>query len=176
MSSNADVARFMCRGVWRAAVAGGSSNVYHFGDDASQLGDYAWYVGNSGDGTHPVGRKKPNAWGLYDMHGNAAEWVLDQFDPSGYGKLKLPTVAGRPALFWPTSLHSRSIRGGSWHDDPRQCRNASRLASNARWQDDDANIKELREAVEVRCFQETRGRIGLVDPELPAAIRRNADQ
>jgi formylglycine-generating enzyme required for sulfatase activity len=55
---------------WEYAARAGSASTYSFGDDAGQLGRYAWYGGNSGDSTHPVGQKEPNAWGLYDIHGN----------------------------------------------------------------------------------------------------------
>lgn len=60
---------------WELACRAGATGSYSFGDDASKLGDYAWYEGNADDSPHPVGKKKPNAWGLYDMHGNIAEWV-----------------------------------------------------------------------------------------------------
>src|SRR5690606_21863937 len=64
---------------WEYASRAGTSSAYFFGDDARALDEYAWHAGNSGDETHPVGSKKPNPWGLYDIYGNAAEWTIDQY-------------------------------------------------------------------------------------------------
>ncbi|MFA4987204.1 MAG: formylglycine-generating enzyme family protein, partial [Candidatus Brocadiia bacterium] len=87
--------------------------------DAKLLGDYAWYEGNSEKKTHPVGTKKPNAWGLHDMHGNVWEWSLNWHS----GSLKY----GRDPIGWETGV-DRSVRGGSWRNAAGGCRCAVRSA------------------------------------------------
>ena len=101
---------------WEYACRAGTTTAYSFGDDASRLSDYGWFGGNSG--THPVGEKKPNAWGLYDMHGNVYEWCQDWFGPYRSGLATDPTGA--------TSGSYRVIRGGSWYSFARNCRSADR--------------------------------------------------
>ena len=73
---------------WEYACRAGSSDAYSFGEDLEVLDDYAWYANNSNDKYHLVGTKKPNSWGLYDMHGNVAEWTLDQYLPTAYRQRK----------------------------------------------------------------------------------------
>jgi formylglycine-generating enzyme required for sulfatase activity len=104
---------------WEYACRAGSRTRFCFGDLDGSLGDYAWYDGNSGKQTHPVGEKKPNAWGLYDMHGNAWEWCGDWYaDRYGAGSAKNPTG--------PSSGSSRVRRGGGWGSSARDCRGAIR--------------------------------------------------
>lgn len=95
---------------WEYAARAGSTTRYFFGDDASALEDYAWHGGNfvSG-GTHPVGKKKPNPWGLYDIYGNAWEWVSDFYSNSYYAQSPEYDPQG------PDSGTERVVRGGSWH-------------------------------------------------------------
>ena len=73
---------------WEYACRAGSPAAYSFGDDAKQLGDYAWFFDNAGERMHFVGEKKPNAWGLFDMHGNVSEWVIDEYTKDGHERLK----------------------------------------------------------------------------------------
>ena len=70
---------------WEYACRAGSKTRFCFGDDDDKLGDFAWYAANSGNTTHPVGQKKPNAWGLYDLHGNVWQWCADRYDAKYYG-------------------------------------------------------------------------------------------
>ena len=124
---------------WEYACRAGSTTAYSFGDDVKELQDYAWYYDDSRYSYHKVGEKKPNAWGLYDMMGNVAEWTLDQYYPDYYKKMK-----GNPAMNpWsqPTQLDPRTVRGGSYDDDPDRLRCASRIPSNPKkWKQRDPQI------------------------------------
>lgn len=103
---------------WEYAARAGSKAAYCFGDDAGELGRYAWYGDNSGERPHPVGKKEPNAWGLYDMHGNVYEWVRDW-----YGDYRSSPAADPQG---PSSGSYRVFRGGSCHDSAWYCRSAYR--------------------------------------------------
>ena len=105
---------------WEYACRAGSKTKYCFGDDESKLGDYAWYEANSRNKTHPVGEKKPNAWGLYDMHGNVWEWCQDRYDDGYYAKSPMDDPTG------PTGGSNRVLRGGSWYFPVWFCRSAFR--------------------------------------------------
>ncbi len=107
---------------WEYACRAGTTTRYYFGDDANQLGDYAWYNGNSGGKTHPVGQKRPNAWGLYDMSGNVWEWCEDDWHSSYIGA---PTD-GSAWLINDNDNDYRIPRGGSWYTYPINCRSAYR--------------------------------------------------
>jgi formylglycine-generating enzyme required for sulfatase activity len=126
---------------WEYACRAGTNTAYSFGDNASDLGEYAWYFENSDETTHPVGGKKPNPWGLYDIHGNVSEWVLDQMLEDGYQRFGGKQVSDADAVVWPTKLFPRVVRGGNWDSMPAACRSASRLGSNdPKWKSKDPNI------------------------------------
>jgi formylglycine-generating enzyme required for sulfatase activity len=122
---------------WEYACRAGTTTAYSFGDDAGQLGEHAWFMDNAGESTHLVGEKKANPWGLFDMHGNVAEWVLDEYTEKGYEKLSGKNHRAAEAVQWPMKLFPRTIRGGSWDDDAAGCRSASRRGT-----DDDAYREE----------------------------------
>ena len=108
---------------WEYAARAGTSTRYSFGDNESKLGEYAWYYGNPDYKTHPIGLKKPNPWGLYDMYGNVKELVQDTVHLNYYGA---PTDGSA----WEESRDGlddlyRVNRGGSWNSDIRGCRSAS---------------------------------------------------
>ncbi len=125
---------------WEYACRAGTTTAYSFGDDPADLDDYAWYFDNTNDEYEKVGKKKPNPWGLYDMHGNAAEWVLDQYHADAYGK-RTEGVTKNP-LAVPTTLYPRIVRGGSWQDDAEMLRSAVRVASSAEWKEEDPQIPQ----------------------------------
>lgn len=93
---------------WEKAARAGSEAEYCFGNAESKLGEYAWYKSNSGGKTHPVGQKKPNQWGIYDMHGNVWEWCSDWYEGGYYKNSPYKNPQG------PDSGIARVLRGGSW--------------------------------------------------------------
>lgn len=115
---------------WEYACRAGSDQAYSFGEQSTDLKEYAWYSDNSQGKYHKVGQKKPNAWGIYDMHGNVSEWTLDQYIPDIYEKRGSKTLN---PLEKPIKTYPRSVRGGSWQDEPSVLRSASRAYSEKRW-------------------------------------------
>jgi formylglycine-generating enzyme required for sulfatase activity len=111
---------------WEYACRAGSKTRYYFGDDESQLGEYAWFRDNSGGKTHPVGQKKPNAWGLCDVHGHVWEWCQDWYgeyqenspadDPTGPATDSYRVLRGR-AWFDPAWIDSSVSRGGDFPEN-----------------------------------------------------------
>ncbi len=119
---------------WEYACRAGSQTAYSHGDDASDLELYAWFEENSNGKYHKVGQKKPNAWGLYDMHGNIAEWTLDQYEIEAYKKLA--------KVKWnkPLKTYPKAVRGGSWIDSAEKLRSAARRGSDPQWKMRDPQI------------------------------------
>jgi formylglycine-generating enzyme required for sulfatase activity len=122
---------------WEYACRAGTKTAYSFGDAPEALDAYAWFVDNSGEKYQLVGTKAPNPWGIYDMHGNVAEWCADQLVPDYFERLK--SGAANPFIK-PQSLYPRSVRGGSWADDPELLRSAARRGSDASWQQQDPQL------------------------------------
>lgn len=125
---------------WEYACRAGSSTTYPFGNDSTQLKDYAWYAANSGDRYQKTGTKKPNAWGLYDMLGNVQEWVLDQYSAEGYAQLKGKT----DPVNTPTSKHPLVVRGGDYNDHASALTSANREASDLIWNRRDPQIPKSK--------------------------------
>ncbi|GIW98732.1 MAG: transcriptional regulator [Pirellulaceae bacterium] len=128
---------------WEYACRAGAKTAYCFGDDPALLGEYAWYYDNSDEMPHLVGQKRPNGFGLYDMHGNVMEWVIDGYTEEGYTALakRGKRLSVWEAIQWPTSSDQRVIRGGSFQDDPERLRCAARMGSEDEdWKAEDPNI------------------------------------
>ena len=126
---------------WEYAARAGSSSAYSFGDDINVLGEYAWFEGNSNEKYQKVGTKKPNAWGLYDMHGNVAEWTLDQYVPTAYSKRKKGIENPREVG---DKIYPKVVRGGSWMDAPSRLRSAARRPSSKNWKKRDPQIPKSK--------------------------------
>ena len=126
---------------WEYACRAGTETAYSFGDDSSQLSDYAWYGENSNDKYQKVGTKKANTLGLYDMHGNVAEWTLDQYIPTAYRKRN--KLVANP-LEEGEKVYSKVVRGGSWMDNPNRLRSAARRPSSKKWKRRDPQIPKSK--------------------------------
>ena len=126
---------------WEYACRAGTTTTYYFGNDAKQLKDYAWFADNSKDKYQKTGQKKPNAWGLYDMLGNVAEWVLDQYDEKYYNSLSkaIQDPSNPPATRYP-----KSVRGGGYMDKSNDLRCASRSQSDPSWNKRDPQIPKSK--------------------------------
>ena len=200
---------------WEYACRAGTQTAYSWGDSADEIDEYAWYIDNAFDGLQPGAQKKPNAFGLFDMHGGVAEWTVDRYTEDGYvafeGKADLTTD---DVVKWPESAYPSVARGGGWEHEPEQLRSAVRLASDdVAWKEEDPNFprspwwftsdpsrgvgfrlfrshtsldeKEIAKYWEVNTddvridvksrLSGGRGVLGLVDKELPAAMKSIED-
>ena len=125
---------------WEYACRAGTTSAYSWGDDPKLIGEHAWFIDNSNFQYQKVGTKKPNPWGLHDMHGNVGEWVLDYYHGDGYqsliedGKLRInPWIVT-------DKLYPRSVRGGSWKSSAENLRSAVRQPSAPEWKLQDPQL------------------------------------
>ena len=123
---------------WEYACRAGTNTAYYFGGNADSLDEYAWYGDNSKGGYQEIGTKKPNALGLFDMHGNVAEWTMDQYIEKYYEQLE--GEASHNPWFKPTKLYPGSVRGGSWMDVRDDLRSAKRKGSSKEWKKRDPQL------------------------------------
>lgn len=106
---------------WEYAARAGTATAYSFGDNSNDLGRYAWYGEDfTNGGTHPVGKKLPNAWGLFDVHGNVWEWVQDKYSETYYAQSPETDPSG------PANGNQYVVRGGSWHETATSWRSSFR--------------------------------------------------
>jgi formylglycine-generating enzyme required for sulfatase activity len=118
---------------WEYACRAGSSSAYFFGSDPRRLSEFAWFEKNSGEKTHPVGKKRANPWGLHDIYGNAAEWCLDRYERGAYRAFPLARLTLAPVRLPGAERYPHVVRGGSWADEADRCRSAARRASGPSW-------------------------------------------
>ena len=127
---------------WEYAARAGTDTAYSWGDDPEEVEDYAYFFDNAFDGPGLVQTKKPNPFGLHDMHGNAAEWTVNEYTEDGYQWLVDAGISdATKAVKWNTSPWPMVARGGTWEEDPDRLRSAARLASDdEEWKDYDPNF------------------------------------
>jgi formylglycine-generating enzyme required for sulfatase activity len=128
---------------WEYACRAGTSTAYSCGDSPGQLQAHAWYAENSSGATHPVGQKKPNPWGLFDMHGNVAEWCNDIYDKEYYRA----SLSNNPC--GPAKGKTYVLRGGPWSSTADRMRSSARMSDNPGF----ADACLARDAIGFRCVR-----------------------
>jgi formylglycine-generating enzyme required for sulfatase activity len=123
---------------WEYACRAGTNTAYSFGDDPAQLEEHSWFIDNC-EQYQKVGKKKPNPWGLFDMHGNVAEWCLDQYYEDGYARHTPETP-----FFLATKEYPQVVRGGGWDGTAEMLRSAARDYSKPEWKVQDPQLPKSR--------------------------------
>ncbi|MES2892881.1 MAG: SUMF1/EgtB/PvdO family nonheme iron enzyme [Bacteroidota bacterium] len=127
---------------WEYACRAGSTTPWNFGNNAAELGKYAWFKNNSDNKFHKSGEKLPNAWGLYDMLGNVSEWTLDHYDASAFAKRVDKALDSVPA---PTpGRYPKVTKGGGFTDAPELLRSGARVPSDPSWNRRDPQIPKSK--------------------------------
>jgi formylglycine-generating enzyme required for sulfatase activity len=127
---------------WEYAYRAGTTSVFGFGDDPSQLVDFAWYKDNSDSEPQDVAKKKPNAWDLYDMLGNVSEWVHDFYSPTAYKEAAKKNPAVNPK--GPERGRVHVARGGDYSSSKEQLRCAARIFEQDWWRSGDPQIPKSK--------------------------------
>ncbi len=136
-----DFYRLPTEAEWEYACRAGTQTPWAWGKEPEKAIDYAWFYENSSGSYQKVGTKKPNAWGLYDMHGNVAEWTLDYYTTDYFQRLDSNAV--NPQV-WPLKKHSRTVKGGSFEDYLPELRSGDRKKSDPKWQARDPQIPKSK--------------------------------
>jgi formylglycine-generating enzyme required for sulfatase activity len=128
---------------WEYAARAGTTTPWSSGAADASLDDVAWYAKNSGGKPHLGGQKKPNAFGLFDMHGTVAEWVIDQHEAKRYQRLAaLPSPVMSPVALPGPARYPNVVRGGGFEDVPAALRSAARRASDPEWSRRDSQLPQ----------------------------------
>ncbi|MBI5397237.1 MAG: formylglycine-generating enzyme family protein [Verrucomicrobia bacterium] len=139
----ADGYRLPTEAEWEYACRAGATDDYGFGADPRQLRRHAWFAENAEKKTQPVAQKQPNAWGLFDMHGNVAEWCNDVYDAAYYARSQKENPRG------PGDGERYGLRGGAWSSAADGCRSAARVGAAPGFQD----ACFARDAIGFRCVR-----------------------
>lgn len=138
-----DFYRLPTEAEWEYACRAGTTTPFYFGEDDTDLEDHAWLANNSDEERHAVGQLKPNPWGLHDMYGNVAEWVLDAYNEDGYTHVEAGAELDVTKAFAkPEEVYGRVVRGGSFELEIEDCRSAARIGSEEEWKTEDPNFPQ----------------------------------